>query len=732
MSWITASDPLALVAIQGGQVGTPSTEAAAAGNSRLDVEQRSIVVGEPVPIAFCRRRNGYGGILISPGASEARFENDASNAVTASYLLVLSEGQLPGIQVRDVFQGPCRVGSHSQTYNRRSGTWEPGNSIVQREGYNKPEASYYCGSKGAYPGMTTVSFQSTIPDGFDLWKKQIHFYLRGGMQVTRLTDAQVGPSDNFCDLVQWMMQASGRFPAALIDTARLSATAHFLEDNELTCNCWITESSNYLDYLAKWAPLFLVCESNVAGKRGLRPILPITASNQIDTGAIVPVYTFSEDHILPDTLEIQYTSLADRRPFVVQAIWRQQLEDDFGIVRTAEVRLTGTAPDGPYESHDLSEFCTRESHAVKVGAYILAKRVYTSHTIRFTAKPQANNLAVTQGDIIRVRLARQASTAGISYHDFLYQVERITKTLAGELSYECTHFPIDGQGRSLISLAVANATGGGLQLSSNKSGLGCDLNSASNTTVPAETFSDPDLSGINAGLPISIGVGGIEAPPGAVPTNPDDGLDSQPQPHSLVAPPGVTEAVPGVGLDPGGGVCGEGQTKSLTWYRDGVKVVTYEYTQSGQPYITYESPTEEQPAWLGSSPGILAIGSGDEGKVYTSVVQCKNGSVFGKTTSVEANQPDQPGYLPSTTKYLLLVDYMYETGRGGAFYVGAYKEPVAKVRGTYNGAPSTLWVGYSSKTATQKVTLNYTPDTYGGNLTNWKLISLELTASIEI
>jgi len=745
MSWITATDPLALVAIQGGQVGTPSTEAAAAGNSRLDVEQRSIVVGEPVPIAFCRRRNGYGGILISPGASEARFENNASNAVTASYLLVLSEGQLPGIQVRDVFQGPCRVGSHSQTYNRRAGTWEPGNFITDKNApyrrffntqtvvnldtdekkrqynlylstpltdpaqlteypfdlftwyeaeltnpaepdkltswtykvngqnatvadirnikgtnYVVAEASSYCGSKGAYPGMTTVSFQSTIPDGFDLWKKQIHFYLRGGMQVTRLTDAQVGPSDNFCDLVQWMMQASGRFPAALIDTARLSATAHFLEDNELTCNCWITESSNYLDYLAKWAPLFLVCESNVAGKRGLRPILPITASNQIDTGAIVPVYTFSEDHILPDTLEIQYTSLADRRPFVVQAIWRQQLEDDFGIVRTAEVRLTGTAPDGPYESHDLSEFCTRESHAVKVGAYILAKRVYTSHTIRFTAKPQANNLAVTQGDIIRVRLARQASTAGISYHDFLYQVERITKTLAGELSYECTHFPIDSQGRSLISLAVANATGGGIQLSSNKSGLGCDLNSASNTTVPAETFSDPDLSGINAGLPIGIDVGGIEAPPGTVSTNPDDGLDGPSYtPHSLVAPPGVTNAVPGVGIDPGVGVCGTNGTKSLTWYKNGTKIVGYQYPPGGgSAVITYESPTEDIPAWLSPSEGILAIGTGDEGSTYTSVVECTNGAVSGKTTLVKANQPGQPGqpaepgYMPSSDRTL--------------------------------------------------------------------------------
>jgi hypothetical protein len=517
--------PLELVAIQGGQVATPSTEAAAAGNSKLDTMQRSIVIGEPVPIAFCRRRGGYGGILISPGATEARFENDETNAVTAYYLLVLSEGQLPGIEVRDVFQGPCRVGSHSQTYSRRAGTWKPSNVIVEREGFTKPEASFYCGSIGSYPGMTTVSFQNTVPDGLDFWKKQVHFFLRGGIQLTRLADAQLGPSDNFCDLIYWMMINSGRWPLSLIDTDRLASTARFLENNDFTCNCWITNSSNYLDYIAKWAPLFMLCESNNAGKRGLRPVLPVTAANQINTGTIKPVYTFNEDNILPGTLEIQYTNLAERRPFVAQTIWRQQLEDDFGILRTTEVRFKGTAPDGPYESHDLSEFCTRESHAIKIGAYILAKRVYTSHTVRFTARPQANNTLVTQGDIIGVRLQRQASTAGSSYHNYLYQVERITKTLSGELSYECTHFPVDRQGRSLVALTVANTNGSGILLSSNKSGTGCDMNNANNTTIPIETYLPGDYVidiPFDVGVGVGVGVEGTPTEPGG--EEPTDGF----------------------------------------------------------------------------------------------------------------------------------------------------------------------------------------------------------------
>jgi hypothetical protein len=641
MSWITTSDPLALVAINAGQVGTPSFEAAAAGSESLDTDQRSIVIGEPVPIAFCRRRDGFGGILVSPGASECRFENDTDNDVTAYYLLVVSEGQLPGVQVRDVFQGLCRVGSISQTYNRRAGTWTPENAIVEREGFTKPEASYYCGSKGAYPGMTTVSFQVTIPNGFDVWKKQVHFFLRGGMQVTRLVDATFGPSDNFCDLAKWMLLNSGRFPASLIDDDQLEDAADFLEVNSFTCNCWITESSNYLDFLAEWAPLFLLCESNRAGKRGLRPILPVTAGNEIDTGAITPVFTFTEDNITTGSVEIQYTSLAERRPFVVQVIWRQQLEDDFGIIRTAEVRFGGTATDGPYESHDLSEFCTRENHAVKVGAHILARRVYTTHTIRFTARPQSNNLLVTQGDIIRVRLTRQTSGGGTSYHDYLYQVQRITKTLSGELSYECVHFPVDTEGRSLIALAVAGTGGTGITLSSNRSGLGCDLNSSTDETIPEETFSLPDFD-INAGLPVDVG-GGLDFGGGGfgggggdtpVEPNPDDGLDDPTfQPHTRTEPsqPPVT----GNGLDPDVGVCGANGAKSLTWFRNGTKIISFEYI-SGNANITYENPTEPRPAFLSAfDSGILAIGTGDAGNIYTSVVECNDGRVSGRETFVE-------------------------------------------------------------------------------------------------
>lgn len=579
MSWIKAADPLALVAIQAGRIGTPSREDGAAGGGSLDTQQRAVEIGEPVPIVFGRRRNGAGGIFISPGATEARFENDGNNNLTTNYLLVISEGIISNIPVRDVFHGPCRVGSHTQTYGRRAGTWTPGNyvqtiEIADRQfsfdsssaetvtwhdatlvgniwryiyngveqtlgpgpgqikqvrnstnlGFEIQECPNHCGSVGLYPGMTTLSFEVVTPNGSDHWNRQVHLFIRGGMHVTRLYDSTVGPSDNFADLVQWML-SSRKVPSSLVDTTALSSAATFLEVNGFTCNCWLTESRNYADLLAEWAPYFLLGESNNAGKRGLRPLLPVNGDGTINTGVIDWEYVFTEDTILPGSLEIEYTSLADRQPFVVQLTWRQELDDDMAIIRTAEVRYAGTAESGPYESHDLSAFCTREDHAVKVGAYILAKRTYATHTIRFAARPQAHNRILVPGDIIRVKMARQASTAGTSYHDYLYQVERITKTLAGDVAYECVHFPIGTDGKSLVAADVAAATGTGILLTSYKTGVGCDVNSSSDTTIPTESFieiGDVNDPGGELGTSVSTGAGAEVTLPGGSTVTPGD------------------------------------------------------------------------------------------------------------------------------------------------------------------------------------------------------------------
>jgi hypothetical protein len=485
---LNISDPLALLAIEAGQVINPSRQEGAAGTSRLDVPQRSIDFGEAVPIVFGRRRNDKGGILISPGASECRFENDEANAVTAYYLLVLSEGRLDSIPVKDVFQKSCRVGSFTQTYDRRAGSWLPGNFIVQRTDLPLPEATFICGSIGLYPDITTVSFEITIPSGFDQWQRQVHFFIRGGMHVDRLLTEDFGPSDNFADLIQWMLVKANRIPLPLIDVDQLEKTALFLEANGLTCNAWIQQATNYSDFIASWSPYFLLIASNRGGKKGLRPILPVNVDGTIKTTAVVIEYTFTENLIIPGSFTVEYTNYADRQPFVAQMTWRQELGDEAAIIRTAEIRVPGTAETGPYESYDLSEFCTSEDHAVKVGAYIVADRLFTTHSIRFAPRPELHTTLLSVGSIIRVLLTRETASTQPCRHDYLYQIQRISKTFSGEAQYECRHFPVDSQRRSIVALNVVNAFGTGILLSTPRTGVSCDINSSTDNTIPVEEF----------------------------------------------------------------------------------------------------------------------------------------------------------------------------------------------------------------------------------------------------
>jgi hypothetical protein len=365
------------------------------------------------------------------------------------------------------------------------------------------------------------------------------------MEVYRWADATADvPSDSFADLAYWLMVNSARIPVPLIDTDSIEAASIFLNANNITTNCWITEAVNYSDLLSRWGPYHLIRESNRNGKAGLKPLLPVNNDGTIKTTPLTVNYTFTDDLIIPGSEEIVYSGWATRQPFVAQVIWRQQLDADVGIIRTAEVRYDGTAQDGPYETHDLSQFCTREDHAVKVGAYILSKRMRSTHTMRFKVRPQSHNTIVQQGSIVRVRLA-------------------------GDIQYECTHVPVDSQNRSLIALDVANATGAGILLTSNLTGLGCDINSAVDDTVPDEEFTDPpadpgdgltpiDPGGVSGGFTGGgsggTGGGGASPPSDSPPPEPvpDDGGDPQPLGPMQTPPvPGGPPAVPPEGLCPG-------------------------------------------------------------------------------------------------------------------------------------------------------------------------------------
>jgi len=539
---IRVQDPLFLLSAQTGLSVGELAAKAAAGNPDVEKPVESFKTGEPIPIIFCRRRNSNGGVMVQPKITEGAFSNpiieeDFDNGTTTilnshqtfqiKFLFVLSEGELPRVQVRDLFYGNSRRGTYNQVYDGRAGTWNPGNQIddhydvvvqpvngiyyisgifsltsgqslragpsvyyKQSDGvlydfdYVENSAPTFCGTSGSYSGLTTLSFEHQLNYyKADKEFKSINAFIREGLQLTRLVDGVTGSSDNFVDLVKYLFQKNNRLADDLIDNTALTTAAKFADANGFLFNGQLKESQNLLDWLQATSVNFLLRVSNSGGKFGLTPRLPYNTDHTIKTTQVTPEFTFTEEHVVDGGFEIEYISLEDREPvcFVVQ--WRQQPEADFGLVRTVQVRYENEAASGPFVDIDLSNYCTNEDHAVKVGAFRLAQRKFITHHLRLTVRERSYNAALVIGDLVRVRLRRETSEGDSEYHDKLYEINRIEKSFASTIAYDLTHFPIDSQGRSIVARQVDAASGAGNTIDVGRSAFNDDENSSSATTL---------------------------------------------------------------------------------------------------------------------------------------------------------------------------------------------------------------------------------------------------------
>jgi hypothetical protein len=562
------TEPLFLLSAQTGLSVSELRAQAAEGNPDISRPQAILKTGESIPIVFCRRRaiNSVetGGAMIAPKATEGFFTNDlvvtevetgsawtatqVNEEIVVKLLLVVSQGQIGTIQVRDMFYGNCRRGTYNQAYDARAGSWAPGNtiddyidvhvlpnqygayvvpSITQNNvwykignwlrgrvasgtvgghmffniAYREHKMPTFCGTSGSYSGLTTLSFEISLGGSTD-WNKQISAFVRDGLQVERLTDSTTGASDNFADLAKYLMLQSGRLPSDLIDDSSLSIAANFTNANNFLFNGVLAKSQNLSDWLQRTSYGFLLRLTNTNGKFGLKPRLPYNTDHTIKTTAIIPKFTFTEDHVLSGGFEIEFVSLEDREPVCIVAQWRQQGDADFGLVRTIEVRYSGEATSGPFVSMDMSGYCVTEDHAIKAATYKLATRKHVTHHLRLAVRERSYNSTLGVGDIVRVRLRRESSENEVTYHDKVYEIARIEKTFRSKITYDLTHFPIDNQGRSIVARAVAGASGAGNTINTGISTFNClnssDSNSPTNTTSVGTTSStqgNPPSSG---------------------------------------------------------------------------------------------------------------------------------------------------------------------------------------------------------------------------------------------
>jgi hypothetical protein len=281
----------------------------------------------------------------------------------------------------------------------------------------------------------------------------------------------------------------------MIDLDGMEAAAKFTNANGLLYNGIFDESTNLEDWLQNIARSFLLRISDRGGKKSFRPRLPINTDGTISTDAVPWTFTFTEEHVLPDGFEIDYISLADRKPICAQMLWRQQPDNDIGIIRSTEVRFIGEAIDGPFEQYDLSKFCTSENHAVKVGAYEVGRRKFIEHTLRLQVRPSSFNPTIALGDIVRVELRRESTEGQVTLHNYLYEVERINRNISGRVELDLTHFPVNAQGQSILGLYVLNAVGAGFELPTGRDDFQCDIpgRDEDETPLTLDPYTDPGL-----------------------------------------------------------------------------------------------------------------------------------------------------------------------------------------------------------------------------------------------
>ena len=534
----------------------PAREREAGQPSLLDRPQQAMQVGDPIPLAWCRYRadTNSGGVLVFPRATMAAFANNATT-ITSRFHCVISQGQIPPIKVQHFRVGSCRVGSFSQNYGQRAGTWSPANTLTPQAGYQLPNASQACGGGGDYRGLSVLEFSNTVEGGSDKWNLGCNVFLEGGHIVTRLLDNVQGPSDNIADLILWALRQNGARDD-LIDLDSFIFAAKFTDVNGFYVNAYFEDAGNLGDWILKILPYYLLRITRIKGKIALRPLVPTDSDGQINIDQVQPpVWTFQNEHIKPGSWRQEAPENGKREDPHLALFWRQQDPAQIPVKRDLTLRPIG-ARDAA-ETHDIYHLCATEKHASKVAAFLRGQRYLIQHTGSVSLRPGGQTGWIREGDICQLRVTADSEAEGQHVISEFYCVEALGFDADGSENLTLSHWPVDEGGRSLIGLEVAQAQPQGSLLPWPTLGT-CDLpGRATDTTVPAQTtttgqaFSEGG-GGISPGPDTSLG-GGAPGAFNGPPIPPPQNTPQPPQdPAGGVAPPSGGPPIPGLNGGPAG------------------------------------------------------------------------------------------------------------------------------------------------------------------------------------
>ena len=179
----------------------------------------------------------------------------------------------------------------------------------------------------------------------------------------------------------------------------------------------------------------------VDGKYGIWPVVPVDANGEFSRESVSTYLSMAitADDIVSGSYKRAYFPARDRKDICLVMVFKDQPLNSPGQTVTIEVRYRGTALQGPFEQHDLTEFCCHPNQALMSARYLLARRRYTSHAAEMTVGRSGAQLK--PGDIVSVDLAVD-TTEGDGITDLnYYTVESVTEGQGGQVQLQLIHFP---------------------------------------------------------------------------------------------------------------------------------------------------------------------------------------------------------------------------------------------------------------------------------------------------
>lgn len=299
--------------------------------------------------------------------------------------------------------------------------------------------------------------------------KQLYVFYEQGVKVDLYSAGlsgssyTQGASNQFIDLAMHLFKIykkiDGNNTAAIVapvELSNLQSLASFCSNNSMFFNGIISKAVNIVEYISSIAPYYFLSFLSVGGKYQFAPILPINGSNQIDTTALTPVATFTEANIIQGSFKKIYLKVEDRRQFISNVIYTDCTPIEVSRKKTVSVRFTSSALDSPTEQFDMSDCCSDVNHAILYAKYELSRRKHSTHNISFSTPLLTTTVIPT--NIIKLQLQRENSVGDDRTEINYYQVTSITYDNDGLSNIQASHFPLDSNDKSEISLEITTGT----------------------------------------------------------------------------------------------------------------------------------------------------------------------------------------------------------------------------------------------------------------------------------